>query len=389
MVHDAFGRVVEYGGTQEFLYLPSGAKIAELNGQTLNTAWVPLPGGSIADYNSSGVHDYAFADWLGSARLSSTPTRTLNWDAAFAPFGEVYVGSGGSSMNFTGNFTALGSNMWDFQLREEHSSQGRWISPDPAGLAAVDPANPQSWNRYAYVGANPLSDVDPLGLTCSGERLDSHGSTRTCDSGTGGGGTGGWAGDSSEEQSVIDAMGWTYAMELPGYFENSGTQFSEWRFDTTIATGIDPVTGQSDTTGYAFVGGANTPQEKQRELAALQLGQAACAGQSSSAIAGCIIDAYNTMGSQCKMVGGNCNFSYTGITIEGSLFDPSNLDCFQSRCGIFDSLHFHTSGDLAGYFHVDTANPYFLPFGSIVHLTADLIGGNTWWSAGIPRNPGP
>jgi len=41
--------------------------------------------------------------------------------------------------------------------------QGRWLSPDPAGLGAVDPANPQTWNRYAYVGNNPLSLIDPLG----------------------------------------------------------------------------------------------------------------------------------------------------------------------------------------------------------------------------------
>jgi hypothetical protein len=36
--------------------------------------------------------------------------------------------------------------------------------PDPAGLAAVDLTNPQTWNRYAYVGNNPLGNVDPLGL---------------------------------------------------------------------------------------------------------------------------------------------------------------------------------------------------------------------------------
>jgi len=40
------------------------------------------------------------------------------------------------------------------------------MHPDPAGLAAVDPANPQSWNRYAYVLNNPLRAVDPLGLDC-------------------------------------------------------------------------------------------------------------------------------------------------------------------------------------------------------------------------------
>jgi hypothetical protein len=40
-------------------------------------------------------------------------------------------------------------------------------SPDPAGFAAVDPTNPQSWNRYAYVLNNPLAMVDPTGL-CGG-----------------------------------------------------------------------------------------------------------------------------------------------------------------------------------------------------------------------------
>ncbi len=42
--------------------------------------------------------------------------------------------------------------------------QGRWLSPDPSGLAAVNPANPQSWNSYAYVANQPLTATDPLGL---------------------------------------------------------------------------------------------------------------------------------------------------------------------------------------------------------------------------------
>src|SRR5947207_8624238 len=35
---------------------------------------------------------------------------------------------------------------------------------DPTGLATVDPSDPQSWNRYAYVTNDPLSSIDPLGL---------------------------------------------------------------------------------------------------------------------------------------------------------------------------------------------------------------------------------
>jgi hypothetical protein len=41
---------------------------------------------------------------------------------------------------------------------------GRWPSPDPAGIASVDPTDPQTWNRYAYVRNSPLMMTDPTGL---------------------------------------------------------------------------------------------------------------------------------------------------------------------------------------------------------------------------------
>ena len=46
------------------------------------------------------------------------------------------------------------------------SSMGRFMSPDPSGMAFTSLSNPQSFNMYSYVQNNPLSAVDPDGLDC-------------------------------------------------------------------------------------------------------------------------------------------------------------------------------------------------------------------------------
>ena len=82
------------------------------------------------------------------------------------PFGDGFAESYGGL-----DFTGFAGGVWDqenngdhFGAREYAKTQGRWLTPDPAGLAAVDPSNPQTWNRYAYVTNNPVSFTDPLGL---------------------------------------------------------------------------------------------------------------------------------------------------------------------------------------------------------------------------------
>lgn len=167
ITHDAFGRIVEFKSSPSYqvLYAPSGIDLAVLNGQSVFYGKVPLPSGGRAVFTGSGLNDYTHVDWQGSARFGSTTSRGMLFDMAYAPYGEIYAKAGGGSAEaFTNQFRDIVGDEWDFLYRQEHSSQGRWISPDPAGLAAVDPTNPQTWNRYAYVGGNPLSGTDPMGL---------------------------------------------------------------------------------------------------------------------------------------------------------------------------------------------------------------------------------
>ena len=166
LIYDAFGRMVEQqtgSAYTQILYSPMG-KTAIMNGQTLNKAFVYLPGGETAIYNSSGLAYYRHSDWLGSSRLTTTASRTVYSDSAYAPFGEQYAPSGTTDASFTGQNADTTSALYDFTFREHSPTQGRWISPDPAGLSAVYLTSPQSWNRYAYVLNNPVALIDPAGL---------------------------------------------------------------------------------------------------------------------------------------------------------------------------------------------------------------------------------
>jgi RHS repeat-associated protein len=176
LTYDAFGRPVERSVSatySEILYSQLG-KTAVMNGNTIIDVYIPLPGGSTYHMVPGSQH-FWHPDWLGTIRLSSgRTTRTAIYDRAFAPFGEVYLNFGATDRNnFTGDTQDIlpgadtpgnvVAGLFDTPNREMHPFQGRWLSPDPAGLSATDPGNPQSWNRYAYAANAPLTTTDPSG----------------------------------------------------------------------------------------------------------------------------------------------------------------------------------------------------------------------------------
>jgi YD repeat-containing protein len=137
--YDALGRMVENnaGGTYtEIVYGPTGKKLATCNGQTLVKAFVALPGGAKAIYNSTGLAYYRHSDWLGSSRLTSTASRTMYSSTAYAPFGEQQQGetSGTPDASFTGQDQDTVSSLYDFQFRRQSArDDGSRPIPSVAG----------------------------------------------------------------------------------------------------------------------------------------------------------------------------------------------------------------------------------------------------------------
>jgi hypothetical protein len=131
LTYDALGRMVEQdksGVFTEIAYAPTGGKLAIMSGQALQKAFVPLPGGSVAVYTSSGLAYYRHSDWLGSSRFASTPTRTMYFDGAYAPFGENYAQTGTSDLSFTGMNQGTVPNLFDFPAREYNGIHGRRVA---------------------------------------------------------------------------------------------------------------------------------------------------------------------------------------------------------------------------------------------------------------------
>lgn len=127
---------------------------------------------------------YLTTDHLGSPRTITDENGAVTNRKDFTAFGETVTSServGGSNGNgyddpqavirqdYTGYQKDDESGLEFAQARYYNTGHGRFTSVDPL-TASADAADPQSFNRYAYVGNDPLNFVDPSGLEmCSAE----------------------------------------------------------------------------------------------------------------------------------------------------------------------------------------------------------------------------
>jgi RHS repeat-associated protein len=183
--YDANGRMIKATKASlpdaTSIYDASGMRVAE----QVNDVWrfliYDIGGKLIAEYGGLQATDeggvkYLLSDWQGSTRAVLSNSGYVSSRMDYQAFGEdISAGTGirttaqgfNSSNNLRQKYglterdEATGLDHTWFRKNEQKA--GRWTSPDPYN-GSMSLGNPQSFNRYSYVGNQPTNFVDPSGL---------------------------------------------------------------------------------------------------------------------------------------------------------------------------------------------------------------------------------
>jgi RHS repeat-associated protein len=89
--------------------------------------------------------------------------REYTGEASYYPYGEEETPTGNDTQKFA-TYTRDSATGLDYAQNRYYASQiGRFTTADPY-QASGGPEDPQGWNRYAYVGNDPVNFHDPTGL---------------------------------------------------------------------------------------------------------------------------------------------------------------------------------------------------------------------------------
>jgi RHS repeat-associated protein len=106
-------------------------------------------------------------DRLGSVRGNANLEQMRYW-----PYGQERTSTADWREKFATYFRDSGAGLDYADQRYYNFGSGRFQTPDPAGMAAVDLKNPTTWNMYAYANDDPVNGYDPYGLwECNPETL--------------------------------------------------------------------------------------------------------------------------------------------------------------------------------------------------------------------------
>ena len=153
---------------EEFAYGAFGENLGDFDG--VGSVWwskrVPFPGRRLLASNVTWAGTatiFAHPNVLGSETAFTNYSGTTLNERHYYPWGQWWTQVGQTMDN---SFAQMpGEQELNYTPnRRYQSTQGCWLSPDPAGLKAVTLTDPQTWNMYAYVRNNPTTLTDPSGL---------------------------------------------------------------------------------------------------------------------------------------------------------------------------------------------------------------------------------
>ena len=110
---------------------------------------------------ASGAWNYSASDHLGSPRAVWDSSGHLVETHKYWPYGEDSIATPPNQrLAYCLMERDTETSRFYDHARQHDFGLGRFLSPDTVG---GHPANPQSWNRYAYTLGNPMKHVDPDG----------------------------------------------------------------------------------------------------------------------------------------------------------------------------------------------------------------------------------
>ncbi|MFN0139117.1 MAG: RHS repeat domain-containing protein, partial [Pyrinomonadaceae bacterium] len=177
-IYDAENKQVQVNNAQgivgQYFYNGDGQRIKKLVPSTGETTVFVYDASNrvVAEYSTivepqaTAKISYLTSDHLGSPRINTDGVGQVNSRRDFRPFGEEIARTnyGGDSVRqkFTGYERDNEIDLDFAQARYFSSRLGRFYSVDPL-MASATVSQPQTWNRYTYVGNNPLKYIDISG----------------------------------------------------------------------------------------------------------------------------------------------------------------------------------------------------------------------------------